>query len=63
LQQARELGLPGNDLPLTFAYRQTMREKIAQGVRSLRAGKGIDGEALFATMDAEFEELERQGRK
>jgi hypothetical protein len=62
-QQARERGLPDNDLPLTSEHRQTMRAKIAQGVRSLRAGKGTDGEALFAKMDADFEELERQGRK
>jgi len=63
LQQARDLGLPDDDLPLTPEYRQTMHDKIAQGVRSLRAGRGADGEAFFAEMDAEFEELERQGRK
>jgi hypothetical protein len=36
-----------------------MRGNIAQGVRSLRAGKGTDGEGFIAKMDAEFEELER----
>jgi len=40
-----------------------MREKIAQGVRSLREGKGIDGEAFFARMDAEFGALEQQRNK
>jgi hypothetical protein len=63
LQQARDLGLPDDDLPLTPEYRQTLHEKVAQGVRSLRAGQGTDGEAFFAKMDAEFEELERQGRE
>jgi hypothetical protein len=40
-----------------------MREKIAQGVRSLRDGKGADGDAFFAKMEAQFEMLERQGDK
>jgi hypothetical protein len=63
LQQARALGLPDDDVAPSPEYRQTMHEKIAQGVRSLRAGQGTDGEAFFAKMDAEFEALERQGRK
>ena len=61
--RARELGLPDDDVPLTAGYRQGIREKIAQGLRSLREGKGTDGEAFFATMETEFEELERQGHK
>ena len=63
LQAARDLGLPDDDVPLTPEYRQTIREKIAQGVRSLRAGQGMDGEAFFANMDAEFEAIGRQGHK
>ena len=63
LARARELGLPDDDVPLTEEHRQTMREKIAQGICSLREGKGADGEAFFARMEAEFEELERQGHK
>jgi hypothetical protein len=58
LQQARELCLPQDDVPLTPEYRQTLRGKIAQGVRSLRAGKRIDPEGFFAKMDAEFEQFE-----
>jgi predicted transcriptional regulator len=61
--RARELGLPDDDVPLTDQHRQAMREKIARGVRSLREGKGADGEAFFARMEAEFEEIERQGHK
>jgi hypothetical protein len=38
-----------------------LREKIAQGVRSLREGRVIDGPAFMARMDTELAELERQG--
>ena len=62
-QRARELGLPDDDVPFTPEYRQIIREKIALGVRSLRDGKGADGDAFFAKLEAEFEELERQGAK
>ena len=62
IQQGRELGLPDNAGVLTDAYRQDLREKIAQGMQSLREGKGTDGEAFMAQMDAELAELERQGR-
>ncbi len=64
LQRARELGLPDadDDQSMTDEYRQTIREKIAQGLQSLREGKGIDGEAFMAEMDAELAELERQGQ-
>jgi predicted transcriptional regulator len=61
--RARQLGLPDDDVPLTDQHCQIMREKIAQGLCSLREGKGTDGEAFFARMEAEFEELERQGHK
>ena len=58
--RARELGLP-DDQPLTEAYRQALREKIAKGVQSLREGRFTDGEAFMAQMDNELAELERQG--
>jgi hypothetical protein len=60
---ARELGLPDDEVVLTSDYRHTMRDKIAQGLRSLREGEGSDGEAFLARLDAEFEELEQQGHK
>ena len=63
-EQARALALGlSDDGPLTGEYREAIRGKIAQGLRSLREGKGTDGETFFAEMEAEFEELERQGRK
>ena len=43
-------------------YRATIRQKIAQGLQSLREGKGTDGEAFFAEMYAELDDLERQGQ-
>jgi antitoxin ParD1/3/4 len=36
-----------------------IRKKIAAGMASLRAGKGTDGEAFFAEVDSELENLER----
>jgi predicted transcriptional regulator len=63
LIRARELGLLEDDVPLTAEYSGAVSDKIARGVRSLRDGKGTDGEAFFATMEAEFEELAQQGRK
>lgn len=38
-----------------------MRSQIAAGVASLRAGKGVDGEAFMASLDAELAEQERRG--
>jgi antitoxin ParD1/3/4 len=40
--------------------KDALRQKIAAGMASLRAGDGVDGEAFFDTMDAELAELERQ---
>ncbi len=37
-----------------------LRQKSAAGMASLRAGKGEDGDAFFAKMDAELAELERR---
>ena len=61
LARARALELPDDDVPLTDEYRQTLREKIAQGARSLREGRVTDGEVFMARMDDELAELERKG--
>jgi predicted transcriptional regulator len=47
---------------MTDAYRQTIREKIAAGVQSLRDGRVVDGPSVMARIDAEMAERERQGR-
>lgn len=60
LARARELCLPDDDVPLIGEYRQLLREKIAQGAKSLREGRVTDGEAFMAKMDSELAELERQ---
>ncbi|MGV0762259.1 type II toxin-antitoxin system ParD family antitoxin [Tistrella mobilis] len=46
----------------TMAERDAVREKIAEGMASLRAGEGVDGEAFLARLDAELAEMGRQGR-
>jgi hypothetical protein len=55
LARARALGL-------TDEYRQTLREKIAQGAQSLREGRVTDGAVFMARMDDELAELERNDR-
>lgn len=40
----------------------SMREQIAAGVASLRAGKGTDGEDFMASIDQGLADLEQQGR-
>jgi len=49
-----DLGVPDDDAPLSAEYRQALREKIAQGLQSLREGRSVGGEHFFAQMDAEF---------
>lgn len=61
IQRGREQGLSDDALALTNEYRQDLREKITEGLQSLRDGKSTDGEAFMAGMDAELAELERQG--
>jgi hypothetical protein len=39
-------------------YRSVLREKIAQGMASARAGRLTDGEAVFARHFAELDALE-----
>ena len=65
LRRAREQGVLDDEgeQPMSDEYRQTIRERIAQGVRSLREGRVSDGAAFMARMDAELAELERQGRE
>lgn len=63
LKQAPALGLLEDDVPVTPACRATIHEKIARGMRALRAGNGVDGETFFAQMAAEFDEVEQQGFK
>lgn len=43
-------------------YKASMREKIAAGMASLRAGQGHDGEAFMARLDADLAATEAQGR-
>jgi antitoxin ParD1/3/4 len=38
--------------------KDAMRKQIAEGVASLRAGNGVDGDAFLASIDAELAELE-----
>jgi hypothetical protein len=47
-QCARELGTfeDCDDQPLTDEYRRSLREQIAQGVATARAGRFVDGEIL-----------------
>lgn len=43
-------------------YKASMREKITAGMASLRAGKGTDGEAFMAELDADLAAIERRGQ-
>jgi antitoxin ParD1/3/4 len=40
-------------------YAADIREKITAGMASLRAGGGVDGEAVFDRLDAELDASER----
>ncbi|MDP2997360.1 MAG: type II toxin-antitoxin system ParD family antitoxin [Bryobacterales bacterium] len=39
--------------------RQELRQKIREGIDSLRRGEGVDGEAVFARLDVEIDQMER----
>jgi hypothetical protein len=41
-------------------HKDEIREKIAAGVASLRAGQSVDGDAFMAAMDAELAEIEQR---
>jgi hypothetical protein len=58
-QRARELGLTDDDQPMTEEYRQTIRKKIAEGLASARQGKFVDGDTVFARINAELAELDQ----
>ncbi len=42
-------------------HKDEIRKKIAAGAASLRAGKGVDGEAVFDRIDAELDAIEGRG--
>jgi antitoxin ParD1/3/4 len=43
----------------TALHTQEIRDKIARGYESLRAGKGLDGEAVFEEIEKELDTIER----
>ncbi len=49
------------DQAQTAPHKDELRDKIAAGLASLRAGKGIDGEAFLAELDADLAAQERKG--
>lgn len=40
--------------------KEEIRKKIAQGLKSLRLGKGVNGEAVFDRIEAELDSLTRK---
>jgi antitoxin ParD1/3/4 len=42
--------------------REEIRRKIAEGLASLAQGKGVDGEEVFARIEADLDAYEREGR-
>ena len=40
--------------------KEEIRKKISQGLKSLRLGKGVGGEAVFERIEAELEALDRK---
>lgn len=41
--------------------KEEIQKKIAQGLASLQQGKGVDGETVFARIEAELAALEQAG--
>ena len=39
-------------------HRQAIREKIDRGIEQLAHGEGVDGEQVFAELEAELDEIE-----
>ena len=60
-ERARALGLADDDGPLTDDHRHGLRGKIAQGVAAAREGRLVEGEGVFARIEAELDALERLG--
>lgn len=44
-------------------YKEDIRHKIEQGLESQRAGRMVDGEAVFRELEDELDELERMSNK
>ena len=63
LRRARALGLPDDEGGSTPEYRAAIRQKIDVGIESARRGRLVDGDAVFARIDAELLEVERGGRR
>ena len=40
-------------------HRQEIREKIDRGIEQLERGEGVDGEQVFAELEAELDEAEQ----
>jgi len=45
---------------LQALHSDELRQKIAEGLESLRLGNNVDGEDVFNCIEAEFDELERR---
>lgn len=56
------LGLLEERDEMLLSRKDEIRKQIAEGVASLRAGKGIEGEAVFDRIEAELDALERADR-
>ena len=54
------LGLLEERDQMLAVRRDEIREQISEGLASLRAGQGVDGEAVFDRIDAELDALERE---
>jgi antitoxin ParD1/3/4 len=57
------LGLMEERDRILVARKEEIRNKIADGLQSLRLGKGVDGEAVFDRIESEIDGLERNGHK
>jgi antitoxin ParD1/3/4 len=57
------LGLMEERDEILVARKDEIRSKIADGLQSLRLGKGVDGEAVFDRIEVEIDTLERNGHK
>ena len=44
-------------------YKEGIREKIAAGLKSIDEGRVVDGDQVFARLEAELDELERNGHR
>ena len=48
---------------LLLLQKEEVGRKIDEGLESLRAGKGVDGEAVFDRIEAELDSVERTGHQ